>query len=64
MPRLLARLIPALALASVVYTIYLLIRYAASTKVFSKQDRTRLIFAAIMSVVLVVLLFSVTLSSG
>ena len=64
MPRLLARLIPAIALASVVYTIYLLIKYITSSSGMTKIDRTRLVFAAIIAAVSLVLIFSVTLTSG
>lgn len=64
MPRMLARLIPAIAVAAVIYTLYILVKYISSEDVMSKTDRTRLIFSAIVAIVSLVILLSVTVSSG
>jgi succinate dehydrogenase hydrophobic anchor subunit len=63
MPRWIARLIPALLLISATGGIYFAVRMILAD-VVTKKDQTRLVFLAIITIVLVIVLFSVTVETG
>lgn len=62
MPRLLARLIPAIVFGALVYLMFLLIKY--SVRGLSSKERTRIVFVAIIAVASIIALLSVTVTSG
>jgi len=64
MPRMVARLIPVIAIGSLVYLMYLLVRVALQSRAVTKRDRTKMVFVAIMAFAATVILFTMTATSG
>ena len=60
MPRMVARLLPAIAIVSLLYFLYLLFRYIFK----SEYDRTKMVFVAILTVASTIILFMMTATEG
>lgn len=63
MPRMLARLVPALLISGIIASLYYLVKYIREGQM-TKQDRTRLVFAVIVAIAALIALFSVSFTSG